>query len=131
VIDASKVDVPEEVRRITTGRGVDTAIEAVGLEKTVDQAISSVKYGGRVTIAGLVDEKIQVNILQVALKEIQLNGSYGRTDDDFRKSLKILEEDAPTIRRLITHRFPLDHIVQAFETMSKEKSSAMKIVLIP
>ena len=72
------MDPPEEVRRMTAGRGADTAIEAVGLEKTVDQAISSVKYGGR------------VNILQVALKEIQLNGSYGRTDDDFRKSLTVL-----------------------------------------
>ena len=130
-IDASQMDLPEEVRRITAGRGADTAIEAVGLEKTVGQAISSVKYGGRVTIAGLLDEMIRVNILQVALKEIQLNGSYGRTNDDFRRSLTVLEEDAPTIRRLITHRFPLDHIAQAFETMSKEKGSAMKIVLIP
>jgi L-iditol 2-dehydrogenase len=131
VIDASKADPPEEVRRKTAGRGVDTAIEAVGLEKTINQAISSVKPGGRVTIAGLLDEMIRVNILQVTLKEIQLNGSYGRTDDDFRKSLKILEEDAPTIRRLITHRFPLDHIGQAFERMSNERESAMKIVLIP
>jgi L-iditol 2-dehydrogenase len=131
VIDASKVDPPEEVRRTTAGRGADTAIEAIGLEKTINQAISSVKYGGRVTIAGLLDEMIQVNILQVALREIQLNGSYGRTDDDFRRSLTVLEEAAPKIRRLITHRFPLDHIAQAFETMSKEKGSAMKIMLIP
>ena len=77
VIDASRMDPPEEVRRITAGRDVDTVIEAAALEKKMYQAISSVKYGGRVTIAGLLDEIIRVNILQVALKEIQLNGSYG------------------------------------------------------
>ena len=131
VIDASKVDPPEEVRRMTAGRGVDTVIEAVGLEKTVDQAISSVKCGGRVTIVGLLEEIIRVNILQVALKEIELNGSYGRTDGDFKSSLTVLEENVPKIRRLITHSFPLDHIAEAFETMSKEKATAMKIVVIP
>jgi len=71
------MDPPEEVRRITAGRGVDTAIEAAALEKKVDQAISSVKYGGLVTIAALLDETIRVNTLRVALKEIQLDGSYG------------------------------------------------------
>jgi len=70
-----------------------------------------------------------VNILAIALKEIQVNGSYGRTAEDFRKSLEILESDPATIRRLITHRFSLDHILDAFETMSKEKQNTMKVLV--
>jgi len=131
LIDASRVDPVEEVQRMTSGREVDVVIEAVGLEKTVAQAISSVREGGRVTIVGLLDETVRVNILAIALKEIQLKGSYGRTEEEFRKSLEILERDAPTIRRLITHRFPLDHILEAFETMSKEKQNTMKVLVTP
>jgi len=130
-IDASQTNPVEDVMRITARRGADTVIEAVGLEKTVGQAISSVKEGGRVTIVGLLDETARVNILQITLKEIQLTGCYGRTDDDFRKSLAILERNASKIRRLITHRFPLDRISQAFETMSANKQSVLKVVVVP
>lgn len=131
VIDAGKVDPVEEIRRVTAERGVDTAMEAVGLEKTVGQAISSVKDGGRVTIVGVLDETARVNILRITLKEIRLSGSYGRTDEDFMRSLTILGRDVSMYRRLITHRFPLDRVSQAFETMSKEKRSTMKVVLLP
>ena len=131
VIDASKVDPVEQVRHITAGRGVDAVLEAVGLEKTIAQAILSAKEGGRVAIVGLLEETARLNILRIVLKEIQLNGSYGRTDDDFRKSLTVLERDVSRIRGLITHRFALDHISRAFETMSREKHSAMKVVITP
>jgi threonine dehydrogenase-like Zn-dependent dehydrogenase len=131
VIDASAVDPVSEVQRATSGKGADTVIEAVGLEKTVGQAISSVKDGGRVILVGMLDQTARVNILDITLKEIQIKGSYGRTSEDFRKGLTLLEKDPSTIRRLITHTFPLDSVSQAFETMSRKKESTMKIVLVP
>jgi len=131
VIDASTVDPVSEVQRTTSGKGADTVIEAVGLEKTVGQAISSVKDGGRVMLVGMLDQTARVNILQITLKEIQVKGSYGRTSGDFRKGLTLLEKDPSAIRRLITQTFPLDSVSQAFETMSSKKQSTMKIVLVP
>jgi threonine dehydrogenase-like Zn-dependent dehydrogenase len=131
VIDASKVDPVEEIRRLTGGRGVDIAMEAVGLEKTVGQAISSVKEGGVVATVGLLDETIRINVLQIVLKELQLRGSYGRTEDDFTQALTILERDTSRIRRLITQRFSLDDVLKAFETVSDAEQNAVKVVLIP
>ena len=131
VIDASIVDPVSEVQRTTSGKGADTVIEAVGLEKTVGQAISSVKDGGRVILVGMLDQTARVNILQITLREIQVKGSYGRTSEDFKKGLTLLGKDPSLIRRLITHTFPLHDVSQAFETMSSEKQSTMKIMLIP
>jgi L-iditol 2-dehydrogenase len=131
LIDSSKVDPVGEVERITNGRGVDIAIEAVGLEKTVGQAVSAVREGGRVTVVGMLDETIRVNIMKVVTREIQLSGSYGRTNEDFKNSLILLERRAPTIRRLITHKLDLDKASEAFEILSKMKHSSMKVVLIP
>jgi threonine dehydrogenase-like Zn-dependent dehydrogenase len=130
-IDASIVDPVSEVQRTTSGKGADTVIEAVGLEKTVGQAISSVKDGGRVILVGMLDQTARVNILQITLREIQVKGSYGRTSEDFRKGLTLLEKDPSVIRPLITHTFPLDGMSQAFETMSSKKQSTMKIMLVP
>ena len=70
MIDASKVDPVEEIRRLTGGRGVDIAMEAVGLEKTVGQAISSVKEGGVVATVGLLDETIRINITANCLERV-------------------------------------------------------------
>jgi len=131
VIDASTTDAVGEVQRITSGKGADVVMEAVGFEKTVGQAISSAADAGRVILVGMLEETARVNILRITLKQIHVIGSYGRTDEDFMKGLTLLEEGASTIRRLITHKFPLDHVTKAFETMSKEKGTAMKIVLVP
>jgi len=130
-VDTSKVDVVEEVKRITHGRGVDRSMEAVGLEKTVDQAVSAVKDGGRVTIVGLLDEIAKVNMMRIVTKEIELSGSYGRTTEDFRNGLTLLEQRGRTIRRLIMHKFQLENVLQAFETLSTNKPNSMKVVLTP
>ncbi|MGD0549596.1 MAG: alcohol dehydrogenase catalytic domain-containing protein [Candidatus Bathyarchaeia archaeon] len=130
-IDASTMDAVAQVQRMTSGRGVDVALEAVGLEQTARQAVSSVKEAGRVVLVGLFEEMARLNILQIALKEIQITGSYGRKDKDFRNALRLLETRGPTIRRLITHTFPLDRVSEAFETISSQKQSAIKVLLLP
>lgn len=131
VINSSEVDPVQELQKLTSEAGADAVIEAVGLEKTVNQAISSVKEAGRVVLVGLLDETARVNILQITVKEIQVNGSYGRTSKDFKEGLTLLERNLSTVRRLVTHTFSLDRICKAFETMSGEKQSAMKAVLVP
>jgi len=130
-VNSSNQDIVEEVRKVTENRGVDAALEAVGLEKTIEEAILSVKEGGRVTVIGMLDETIRVNILKIVLKEIQLEGSYGRTDNEFRKAISTLEADANELRRLITHRFPLRDVSRAFETLCDANQNAIKVVLIP
>jgi L-iditol 2-dehydrogenase len=130
-IDAGATDTVEEVQRITSGRGVDVAIEAVGVEQTVRQAVSSVKRGGEVTIVGNLEENVRLNIPQITGREIQVNGCYGRTNRDFRDTLKLLERDRSSIGRLVTHTFPLDRISDAFETSSTQKNNAMKVLVLP
>jgi threonine dehydrogenase-like Zn-dependent dehydrogenase len=131
VIDASRVDPVIEAHRLSSETGVNVAIEAVGLEKTVNQAISSVKEAGRVILVGLLDETARVGILQITVKEIQVSGSYGRTSKDFNEALTLLERNLSKISRLVTHTFSLDSVSQAFETASREKRRAIKVVLVP
>jgi threonine dehydrogenase-like Zn-dependent dehydrogenase len=131
VIDASRVDPVKEVQRLSSETGVNVAIEAVGLEKTVNQAISSVKEAGRLILVGLLDETARVGILQITVKEIQVSGSYGRTSKDFNDALTLLERNLSKISTLVTHTFSLTDVSQAFETASKEKQRAIKVLLVP
>jgi len=130
-IDASRTDIASEVRYLTSGKCADIAIEAVGLEKTVGQSIASVGNAGRVVIVGLLDETARINLLDIVLRQIELKGSYGRTNEEFLRALGLLKRDLHNIGRLITHTYSLDQVSEAFETMSRDKRTAMKIVVIP
>ena len=79
----------------------------------------------------MLDETMRVNILKVVLKEIQLKGSYGRTESEFVKAIELLEASSREIRRLITHRFPLRDISRALATVCDPRQNAIKIILNP
>lgn len=59
-IDASWNDPVQEIRDLTAGRGVDVALELVGLPVTMDQAFRSLGVRGRLAIAGLTDKKFEI-----------------------------------------------------------------------
>lgn len=60
-IDASRVDAVEEIRKRTKGMGVNVAIEMIGLQKTMEQAIDCVGNLGRAVIVGVNQQPISVN----------------------------------------------------------------------
>jgi len=69
-IDASRVDAVEEIRKLTQGKGVDVALEMIGMRKTMEQAIDSVGNLGRAVLVGLNQQPIQINTyMQVLGKE--------------------------------------------------------------
>jgi threonine dehydrogenase-like Zn-dependent dehydrogenase len=131
LINAKASDTVREVQRVTSGRGVDVAVDAVGVELTIRQAVSSAKQAGRVVLVGNLVENALVSILEVTSREIQVNGSYGRTDGDFRQALKLLGEGQWNVRPLITQRFPLDQVSEAFEFSAKQMDKSVKVLLLP
>jgi propanol-preferring alcohol dehydrogenase len=75
-IDASRVDAVEEIRKLTKGKGVDVALEMIGMKKTMEQAIDSVAVLGRAVLVGLNQQPISINTyMQVLGKEAEIIGS--------------------------------------------------------
>ena|SRR5579883_1154984 len=60
-VDASKVEPVPEVQRLTKGRGVDVALELIGLPLTMGQAISSLAIQGRAALAGITEKPIELH----------------------------------------------------------------------
>lgn len=74
-IDASRSDAAHEIRERTRGKGVDVALELVGLQKTMEQAIDCVGNLGRAVMVGLNQEPIVINTYsQVLGKEAEVIG---------------------------------------------------------
>ena len=56
-VDASQQDVPEQVRKLTNGWGVDCTIDIVGTESTMTHGVDSLRNGGRIVIVGYTSDE--------------------------------------------------------------------------
>jgi 2-desacetyl-2-hydroxyethyl bacteriochlorophyllide A dehydrogenase len=121
----------DPVKEILTKSGADVVFEAVGHQKTVQQALSMVNKGGKVTIIGMLESKMEIDMLDVTVKEIEIKGSYGYTTEDFKQALELISTKKVKVKPLITHIFALSDISKGFEILSKEAENVIKVVLKP
>ena len=121
----------DPVQKILADRGADAVFEAVGHQQTVQQGLGMVKKGGTVIIIGMLEATMQLPMLDITVKEIELHGSYGYTSDDFQQALNLISKKKVKVIPLITHLLPLDNIKHGFEILSLAAENVIKVVLTP
>jgi len=127
-INASMVErVSKEIKKLTGG-GADIALEVIGNPKTIEEAFESVRIGGRLCVVGYTHEAITVVAGKIMFKELEVVGSLGCRPLDYVPLIRMVEQGRIEVKRLVTHRFPLDEIDKAFEVM-KEGASLRSIVV--
>ncbi len=136
-INATQEDVAETVTALTDGVGAEIVYEAVGgRAPTLGQATQVVSPGGRVGIIGSFVEPQALDPRPCLRKEVSLHWvwSYGTWHGipEFRIALDMMAARRVVAGRLITHRFPLERIGEAFSAADdKRASGAIKVLLIP
>jgi 2-desacetyl-2-hydroxyethyl bacteriochlorophyllide A dehydrogenase len=131
VIHSGREDVTKRVRELTNGKGVDVVIEAVGVQDTLRQGLAVVKKGGEVTITGLLQQIMEVDVMKLVTNEITMRGDYTYTSADFKTSLDLIKNDVVHVKPLITHTFPLTDIAKAVGVLTEGKEEPIKILLRP
>lgn len=116
--------------RAFSGReGVDLVIETAGTADAVSQALTLVHPGGRVVLTGLPHEATPVSFFTVVRQEITISGSM-IYQGEFPEALRLLAQGQVRGRPLITHRFPLDAIREAFGA-HRDRASIKVVILRP
>ncbi|MBI1737102.1 MAG: alcohol dehydrogenase catalytic domain-containing protein [Candidatus Rokubacteria bacterium] len=104
----------ERVTREFSGReGVDLVVETAGTPGAVLHALALVRPGGRVVLTGLPHEPTPVSFFGVVRREVTLVGSM-IYQDEFGQALHLVASGAVRGEPLVTHRFTLDRIADAF-----------------
>jgi L-iditol 2-dehydrogenase len=129
VLNASAVDVPAEVRRLTEG-GADVALECVGATEPIKTAVASVRKGGSVVLVGNVAPSIQLPLQQVVAGELTLLGTAA-SSGEYPRSIELLRTGAIDVRPLITLVAPLEDGPAMFERLYAREPGLMKVVLQP
>ena len=131
VVNSRMESLSDGVEKLTQGKSVDAVIEAVGIQQTLQQAMAVIKRGGHVTITGLQEQNMQIDIMKLVTNEITIRGDYLYTSADFKTSLNLIAKRAIPLRTLITHRFPLTDIAKAVDTITNIDEHHIKILLKP
>jgi len=117
-----------EAARVFSGReGVDLVIETAGTATAAEQALDLVHPGGRVVLTGLPHETSTVNFFSVVRREIRIIGSM-IYQQEFPEAIRLLSRGTVTVEGLVTHRFPLDRIQEAFAAHRSPEAIKVSVV---
>lgn len=125
---ASVERMDKELRR-ATGGGADVAFEVVGKPGTQEQAVSSLKTGGRAVFVGYSPDAMTLNAGRVMFRELEVIGSLGCRPVDYPRVIEMVRQGRVQLEPLVTHRFPLDGVAEAFDTL--RSGSAIRVVVTP
>jgi len=130
VFQADAVDVPQEILRRTNGRGVDVAVEAVGLTPTVQTAVASLRKGGQLTLVGNFSPKVELPLQAVVTRELSIDGSCASCGE-YPACLDLLARGAIQVEPLISAVAPLAEGPSWFQRLYDGKEPLMKVILEP
>jgi len=133
VLDPSTVDVPAEVMRLTKG-GADVAIEALGLQETFESALRSIRPGGTLSSLGVYSGKLQMpyDAFAAGLGDHTIVTSLCPGGKErMRRLIATVQSGRFDPLQLITHRFALDDIVEAYDLFSSRRDGVLKVAIRP
>ena len=121
--------IPGEIRELTGGRGVDVAIEAVGVESALKDCLASTRYRGTVVVQGIFTDRASIHMLAFVSKEMTM---LGGNSTDPALALEWTIGKNLELERIVTSAIPLDDIVASgFEALATDKETDIKILVEP
>jgi threonine dehydrogenase-like Zn-dependent dehydrogenase len=133
-LDPNAGDVVTRLKRLTDGRGVDVAIEALGRQDTFEAALRSIRPGGVLSSLGVYSGKLVApyEALYAGLGDQRIVTTLCPGGKErMRRLMAMISSGRMDLSPLITHRFALDDIKDAYELFSRQGDGVMKVALFP
>lgn len=134
VLDYRKVDVVEEIRRLTHGTGVDVAIESLGTQETFENALRVLRPGGTLSSLGVYSGKLQMpyDAFAAGLGDHRIVTTLCPGGKErMRRLIEMVRSGRLDLRPLITHRFKLADINEAYKLFGDRRDGVMKVAITP
>jgi alcohol dehydrogenase len=133
VLDPTECDAPAEIKKLTDG-GVDVAIEALGIQETWENCLRCLRPGGTLSSLGVYSGKLQIpyeafgaGIADIKIVTTLCPGGKER----MRRLMEMVRHHRVDLTSLLTHRFRLDDIREAYEVFMSRQDGVMKVAITP
>lgn len=116
-----KSESPKEVADLvkkTLGCMPEITVECTGVETSIHTGIYATRSGGTVVLVGLGSEMVSLPVLNAAVREVDIRGIF-RYCNTWPMAIAMLASKKVNVQPLVTHRFPLEKALEAFETTKK------------
>jgi alcohol dehydrogenase len=132
VIDQTTEDPVAAIMRLTGGRGVDVAIEALGTQDTFEMCLRVLRPGGVLSSLGVYSGKLTLPLdaFHAGLADISIVSTLCPGGKErMRRLLAVVGSARIDLRTLVTHRFTLDQIVEAYDLFSHQRDGVIKVAI--
>lgn len=129
-INPAREDAVQKIMDLTHGVGVDAALEAVGIEQTVNTSIDAVKKGGRVTLVGNLSPQITVYPQRIVTRELYITGSMASCGE-YPACIDLIDSGRIKLDPLLSRIAPLSQGAQWFAALHEGKQKLLKVILQP
>jgi alcohol dehydrogenase len=123
-----------EIKRLTEGRGVDVAIEALGKQETFENALRSIRPGGTLSSLGVYSGKLVApyEALYAGLGDQKIVTTLCPGGKErMRRLMAMVANRRVDLSALVTHRFSFDRIEEAIDLFSSQRDGVLKVALHP
>ena len=129
IINSKDGKAADAVKKLTDGRGVDTAIEAVGIAATFELCQDLIAPGGVIANIGVHGHKVDLHLERLWSHNISITTRLVDTVTT-PMLLKTVQSKKIDPMRLITHHFKLDQIIEAYDTFGRAaETKALKVII--
>jgi alcohol dehydrogenase len=134
VVDFTQEDPVAAIKRLTGGRGVDVAIEALGKQETFQWCLEATRPGGIVSSLGVYGGKLEIPVepfvYGIGDKQILTTLCPGGKER-MRTLMELVKHDRLDLSKLISHRFPLSQIEEAYDLFAHQRDGVVKVAITP
>lgn len=134
VIDTSEAEPVEEILRLTDGRGVDVAIEALGRQETFEAALRVLRPGGTLSSLGVYSGDLTIPLRAFAAglgDHTVVTTLCPGGKERMRRLMEVIASDRIDLTPMVTHRFKLDDIEAAYDLFSHQRDGVLKVAITP
>ncbi len=134
VIDSSREDPVQEILRLTGGRGVDVAIEALGIQDTFEACLRVLRPGGALSSLGVYSSDLKIPLAAFAAglgdhKIVTTLCPGGK--ERMRRLMAVIEAGRLDLGAMVTQRFTLDDIEKAYDLFAHQRDGVLKVAITP
>jgi L-iditol 2-dehydrogenase len=129
VINVRTENLATRMRELTAGKGADSVLECAGGPTSMQEALENVKRGGRIGVVAWYTGPVTMDMNLAVRSNVRIYAARGEGGMNSGRSLALMSQGKIVADPIITHRFALDAVHDAFRTYVERLGNALKVVM--
>ena len=131
-INVRNTDPQQAIGDLTDGVGADIVIETSGFPSSSAMVLDLVRKEGKVAHIGWANDLPPLPVIQIMAKTLTIFGIGGNGGrGQYERSLELVRSGRVDLEPMVTHRFSLDDVAEAFETAASKAGGSIKVIVEP